>query len=121
MCNATLQRYFETINAGSFQETAALFADDGVLFPPFEDGIVGPSAIATYLETEAIGMQLEPRQAIEQLLEDGNTQYKVGGKVQTSLFGVNVAWLFIVNPANEIVSVRIKLLAALEELLTLKR
>ena len=45
----TVLRYFETLNAGDFENTAALFAADGAIHPPFESGIVGPEAIAAYL------------------------------------------------------------------------
>jgi hypothetical protein len=112
-----IARYFETLNTGKFQATAALFANDGVMYPPFDDALVGREAIAAYLETEAKGMTLLPRQGIPQTLETGDIQYEITGKVQTPYFGVNVAWHFVLNPQSEIRSVRIKLLAALKELL----
>lgn len=116
-----IDHYFETMNAANYPATAALFAADGVMHPPFEAAIVGQEAIVAYLETEAQGMQLEPRQGIAHTLESGETQVKVAGKVQTPLFGVNVNWLFVLNPQAQIVSVGIKLLASPQELLNLQR
>ncbi len=53
-------RYFETLNAGEFEATAALFAEDGVMHPPFESGIVGPNAIAAYLNKKPKILKLTP-------------------------------------------------------------
>lgn len=114
-------RYFETMNAGDYQATAALFAQTGVMHPPFEQPIEGREAIATYLETEAKGMQLLPREGIAEPIEDNQTQFQVTGKVQTSVFGVNVAWTFILNTEQEMVYAKIKLLASPQELLSLRR
>ena len=114
-------QYFETFNADNFDATANLFAVDGALHAPFESPIVGREAIAAYLEKEAKGMCLEPLQAVSQVLETGETEVKVSGKVQTPLFGVNVTWTFLLNERSEIVMAGIKLLAALEDLLKLKQ
>jgi len=119
--SATVEQYFALLNAGQFDEVAALFAPEGILYPPFEAGLVGSEAIATYLKAEAKGMRLQPRQIICESLPTGEMQFQVNGKVQTPLFGVNVAWYFVINGRNEILSVGVKLLAALEELLHLKR
>lgn len=113
-------RYFETLNAGDFAATANLFAEDGVLHAPFEDPIIGKSSIGTYLKTEARGMRLEPQQGISQVLEDGLVEIQVSGRVQTSAFGINVAWLFLLNSHEEILSVTVKLLASPQELLNLR-
>ncbi len=113
-------RYFETLNAGDFAATANLFAEDGVLHAPFEEPIIGKSSIGTYLKTEARGMQLEPEQGISQILEDGKVEVQVSGRVQTSAFGINVAWLFLLNSHQEILSVTVKLLASPQELLNLR-
>ncbi|OKH23468.1 nuclear transport factor 2 [Hydrococcus rivularis NIES-593] len=113
--------YFETLNAGDFEATASLFAAEGALCPPFESPIVGREAIANYLKTEAQGLQLYPLEGIAEGLEDGLTEFQIQGKVQTPLFGVNVAWQFIVNAAKEILSVEVKLLASLEELVQMRR
>jgi len=116
----TVLRYFETLNAGDFEATANLFAEEGVLHAPFEEPIIGSSSIATYLKTEARGMQLEPQQGVSQILEDGNVEVQVSGRVQTSAFGINVAWLFLLNSDQKILSATVKLLASPQELLTLR-
>lgn len=122
MCSAhpAVMPYFETLNAGDFQATANLFAADGVLNAPFEEPIVGRSAIATYLKAEAQAMQLYPRESISERLEDDHLQIHITGQVQTPVFGVNVAWFFRLNPELEILSVTVKLLASAQELLSLR-
>ncbi len=121
MTEPAVLRYFETMNAGDFEATAALFAEDGAMNPPFESPIVGHDAIASYLQAEAKGMTLSPREGIAETLEDGNTQIQVSGKVQTPVFGVNVSWIFILNQQRQIIFTRIKLLASPQELLNLRR
>ena len=116
----TVLRYFETLNAGDFEVTANLFAEDGALHAPFEEPIIGRISIATYLKTEARGMQLEPQQGVSQILEDGNVEVQVSGRVQTSAFGINVAWLFLLNSDQKLLSVTVKLLASPQELLNLR-
>ncbi len=117
----TILRYFETLNAGEFEQTAALFAAAGAMHPPFEAAVIGPDAIAAYLQAEAQGMQLFPREGIAEPLDDGQLKVQVGGKVQTPWFSVNVAWLFLLNAEREIASATIKLLASPQELLNLRR
>ncbi len=114
-------RYFQTMNAGDYDATAALFEPTGAMHPPFEQPIEGQEAIATYLKAEAKGMQLFPRIGSIETLEDDRIQIQVRGKVQTPLFGVNVAWIFILNPEREILYAKIKLLASPQELLNLRR
>lgn len=114
-------RYFETMNAGDYKATAALFADTGAMHPPFEQPIQGREAIATYLEAEAKGMQLFPTKGIVETQKDDQTQIQVTGKVQTPWFGVNVAWIFVLSQEREILTTRIKLLASPQELLSLRR
>ena len=113
-------QYFETLNAGDFEATANLFADDGVLHAPFEEPIIGNISIATYLKKEARGMQLEPQQGVSQILEDGQVEVQVSGRVQTPAFGVNVGWLFLLNSDQKLLSVTVKLLASPQELLNLR-
>lgn len=117
----TISSYFETLNAGEFQSTAALFAPDGVMYAPFESGIVGHEAIATYLQQEATGLKAEPREGIAEVQPDDLTKVQVSGKVQMPLFGVNVSWLFLLNPQQQITSITVKLLASPQELLSLRR
>ena len=65
-------------------------------------------------------MQLEPQQGVSQILEDGNVEVQVSGRVQTCAFGINVAWLFLLNSDQKILSVTVKLLASPQELLNLR-
>lgn len=139
----SVRRYFETANAGEFEQTAALFVEEGQLVPPFESPIVGRDAIAQYLIAEAAGMRFVPLRSetldpsessfnsaasseqcpehnLENGLEKGLDHCLVRGKVKTSLFTVNVAWEFMINHSQEILAVKVKLLAKLNELLKLK-
>lgn len=113
--------YFKTMNAGNYQATAALFAETGIMQPPFAEPITGREAIANYLQTEAKGMQLAPQQGLSEISEDAQIQIQVSGKVQTPVFGINVSWIFIINPQQEIIFTKIKLLASPQELLNLRR
>jgi len=115
----TILQYFQTLNAGAFAETAALFAPDGVMKPPFESEIAGPAAIATYLKQEARGIRLYPQQGVVEPLEA--KQVRVSGKVQTSVIMVNVAWTFVLNGQDQLVSAQIKLLASPQELLNMRK
>ncbi|TAG75492.1 MAG: nuclear transport factor 2 family protein [Oscillatoriales cyanobacterium] len=99
-----LEQYFETFNAGDFEATANLFAEDGVLHAPFEEPII----------------DLEPQQSASKILEDGTVEIQVSGRVQTPAFGINVGWVFLLNFQQEILSVTVKLLASPQELLTLR-
>ncbi|RAM51994.1 MAG: nuclear transport factor 2 family protein [Hapalosiphonaceae cyanobacterium JJU2] len=118
---ATILDYFQTLNAGDFDATANLFANDGVMHPPFESGIVGPEAIANYLKKEALGIKASPEQGISETLEEGLIQFQVRGKAQTSWCGVNVLWQFVLNLQREILYTKIKLLASPQELLKMQR
>ncbi|WP_017654307.1 nuclear transport factor 2 family protein [Fortiea contorta] len=115
-----VRRYFETLNAQNFLETASLFAADGVMHPPLVSSIAGADAIAAYLQQEAQDIKAYPHQEISETLENGQIQIQVTGKVQISWCSVNVFWLFILNPQKQIVYVKIKLLASPQELLALK-
>lgn len=120
-----IRAYFETFNAGDFQATANLFAAEGQLLPPFESAIVGHDAILAYLEAEAPGMTLLPQEeapSFPSAADDMSADcINIVGKVQTTLFTVNVGWQFSLNSESEILSVKIKLLASLQDLLHLKR
>jgi hypothetical protein len=78
-------------------------------------------AIAQYLKTEAKDIKAFPQVCIVQPTSDESIQYHVTGYVQTIFFKVNVGWSIQINAAKEIVSVYIKLLAELQDLLVLKR
>ena len=116
-----LIRYFETFNAGDFEATSQLFAVDGALHPPFESVIEGHDAIAEYLKAEAKGITAQPQQEVSKQVLEGCTEIEVTGRVQTPWFGVNVAWLFTLNPQQEITFLKVKLIASPQELLKLRR
>ncbi len=116
----TIIGYFRSLNAGDFVATSALFAPDGMMMPPFEDEIKGRDAILSYLTTEAEGLNAQPRRGTMAILEDGAIEYCINGRVQTSLFGVNVAWTFLLNAEKAISQVEVKLLASPQELLNLR-
>jgi hypothetical protein len=92
-----------------------------VMHPPFETGIVGPEAIAIYLQQEAENIKARPRQGIAETLENEEMQFQVIGKAETSWCGVNVKWLFILNRERQIIGAKIKLLASPQELLALRK
>ncbi|WP_066425014.1 ketosteroid isomerase family protein [Anabaena sp. 4-3] len=117
----TILEYFATLNAGDFLATGALFAAEGVMYPPFESGIVGVDAIATYLQQEAQDIKADPQQGITEPWENHHIQVQVTGKAQTSWCGVNVLWIFILNEHKQITEAKIKLLASPQELLALRR
>ncbi|UKO95870.1 nuclear transport factor 2 family protein [Nostoc sp. UHCC 0870] len=117
---STIIEYFTTLNAGNFTATAALFAAEGVMYPPFESGIVGTDAIARYLQQEAQDIKADPHQGIAETLENGRIQIQVRGRTQTSWCSVNVLWLFSLNQQRQILETHIKLLASPQELLALR-
>ncbi len=117
---SVVERYFSTLNQGQFQETATLFAADGVLFPPFDDPVIGQEAIVSYLRREAEGIHIDPKQFSFEPLTDCNVQAQVRGRVRMLVFEVNVGWVFLLNARGEIEQVRVNLLASLEELFHLR-
>ncbi len=114
-----IERYFATLNAGDFAACSSLFAPDGVMHPPFESEIVGTSSIASYLEKEAKGIKLYPREGRVDV--DNHQQFQVTGMAQTPLFSINVSWLFILSQQREIAYTKIKLLASPQDLLKLRQ
>ncbi|MBR8837608.1 MAG: nuclear transport factor 2 family protein [Stigonema ocellatum SAG 48.90 = DSM 106950] len=116
----TILRYFQYLNAGQFEETAALFAAEGVMHPPFESGIIGPDAIANYLRQEAQNIKAYPRGGMVETLEKGQIQVQVTGLAETYWCGVNVIWLFILNQLGKIIYTKIKLTASPQELLSIR-
>ncbi|MEM6251614.1 MAG: ketosteroid isomerase family protein [Cyanobacteria bacterium P01_D01_bin.156] len=113
-------RYFTLFNQGRYEQVSRLFSSDGRLYPPFESPIVGPENIESYLVKEADGMTVSLLSAEIQLEEDEHLQIDVRGKVTALVFKVNVTWRFIVTSDNKIESVRVNLVATLEELLKLR-
>lgn len=114
----TLIAYFAALNDERYEDVAALFAEEGVLYPPFEDPVVGRGAIAHYLHLEAVGMRAEPLKGELLSTEGTERRYRLVGKAQLPLFSVNVAWQFGLNAEDQITFVKVDLLATLEELLS---
>jgi hypothetical protein len=126
---SVIHQYFSNLNQLNFEAVANLFAPAGFLYPPFERGICGRSEIYRYLEAEARDIQALPESStirchkseLQSKTGASSTVYQIFGKVKTSYFTVNVSWSIEINSANEILSVRIELLAELQDLLKLKR
>ncbi|MCZ2205387.1 orange carotenoid-binding protein [Cylindrospermopsis raciborskii] len=123
--NSTVLSYVNNLNANDFGALIDLFAPDGALQPPFQKPIVGRDAILRFFNEECQNLTLIPERGISEAVEDGYTQIKVTGKVQTPWFGaavgMNIAWRFLLNPQGKIFFVAIDLLASPKELLNLMR
>ncbi len=113
-------QYFTLFNRGEYQQVASLFTTEGSLYPPFESPIVGPDKIRDYLGKEADGMSVSLLSAETHPLESGRLQVDVRGKVTALVFKVNVTWCFVLTEDKKIESVRVDLVATLEELLKLR-
>ncbi|MGG6265823.1 orange carotenoid-binding protein [Leptolyngbya sp. AN03gr2] len=123
--NATVLKYMDNMNANDFDTLIELFAQDGALQPPFQRPIVGRDAVMRFFREECQNLKLMPERGVAEPTEDGYTQIKVTGKVQTPWFGaavgMNMAWRFLLNPQGKIFFVAIDLLASPKELLNLIR
>lgn len=123
--NKTVSSYMDNLNANDFDELIKLFVADGALQPPFQRPIVGKEAIMRFFREECQNLSLLPERGISEPADDGYTQVKVTGKVQTPWFGaavgMNMAWRFLLNPEGKIFFVAIDLLASPKELLNLVR
>jgi hypothetical protein len=123
--NSTVLSYMNLLNANDFDELIKLFTPDGALQPPFKRPIVGQDAVLRFFEEECPNLKLAPERGIVEPAEDGYTQIKVTGKVQTPWFGagvgMNMSWRFLLNPENKIFFVAIDLLASPKELINLAR
>jgi len=123
--NATVLSYMNNLNANDFDALIQLFVPDGALQPPFQRPIVGKDAIYRFFREECQNLKLIPERGVSEPADDGYTQIKVTGKVQTPWFGagvgMNIAWRFLLNPDNKIFFVAIDLLASPKELLNLAR
>jgi hypothetical protein len=123
--NSTVLSYMNLLNANDFDELIKLFAPDGALQPPFQKPIVGKDAVLRFFREECQNLKLMPERGVAEPAEDGFTQIKVTGKVQTPWFGagvgMNMAWRFLLNSENKIFFVAIDLLASPKELLNLVR
>jgi hypothetical protein len=123
--NATVSSYMDNLNANDFGTLIQLFTPDGALQPPFQKPIVGRDAVFRFFNEECQNLKLIPERGVSEPAEDGYTQVKVTGKVQTPWFGaavgMNMAWRFLINPEGKIFFVAIDLLASPKELLNLVR
>lgn len=123
--NPTILSYMNYMNANDFDALIALFTPDGALQPPFQRPIVGKEAVLRFFREECQNLKLLPERGVAEPTEDGFTQIKVTGKVQTPWFGggvgMNISWRFLLTPENKIFFVAIDLLASPKELLNLAR
>lgn len=123
--NSTILNYMSYLNANDFNALIELFTPDGGLQPPFQRPIVGKEAVLRFFNEECQNLKLIPERGVVEPAEDGYTQIKVTGKVQTPWFGgnvgMNIAWRFLLNPDNKIFFVAIDLLASPKELLNFAR
>jgi hypothetical protein len=123
--NTTVLSYMNNLNANDFDALIELFTPDGALQPPFQRPIVGKDSVLRFFREECQNLQLIPERGVAEPAEDGFTQIKVTGKVQTPWFGagvgMNMAWRFLLNPDNKIFFVAIDLLASPKELVNLAR
>ena len=123
--NPTILSYMNLLNANDFDELIKLFAPDGALQPPFKRPVVGKDAVYKFFKEECANLKLAPERGVSEPAEDGYTQIKVTGKVQTPWFGaavgMNMSWRFLLNSENKIFFVAIDLLASPKELLNLAR
>jgi hypothetical protein len=123
--NSTVLAYMNNLNANDFAALIELFTPDGALQPPFQRPIVGKEAILRFFQEECQNLRLIPERGVTEPADEGFTQIKVTGKVQTPWFGagvgMNIAWRFLLNAEGKIFFVAIDLLASPKELLNLVR
>jgi hypothetical protein len=116
-----IYEYYLRLNSGDFVGVSKLFSKNGSLHPPFEKKLCGREAIVQYLQAEAKGLEAYPKLGILSCGGDRSNLYEIQGYVKTSFFTINVCWLIELSDNREIVSVEVKLLAQLQDLLALKR
>jgi Orange carotenoid protein, N-terminal/Nuclear transport factor 2 (NTF2) domain len=123
--NPTVLNYMNNMNANDFDALIELFTPDGALQAPFQRPIVGKDAVLRFFREDCQNLKLIPERGVAEPAENGYTQIKVTGKVQTPWFGaevgMNMAWRFLLSPDNKIFFVAIDLLASPKELLNLAR
>jgi hypothetical protein len=123
--NQTVLSYMNNLNANDFDALIELFAPDGAIQAPFQKPIVGKENVLRFFKEDCQNLKLLPERGVTEPAEDGFTQIKVTGKVQTPWFGagvgMNMAWRFLLNPDGKIFFVAIDLLASPKELLNLVR
>jgi len=123
--NPTVLSYMDNLNANDFDTLIELFTSDGALQPPFQKPIIGKESVLRFFKEDCQNLKLLPEVGVVEPAQDGYTQIKVTGKVQTPWFGagvgMNMAWRFLLTPENKIFFVAIDLLASPKELLNLVR
>jgi len=123
--NPTVLAYIDNLNANDFDALIQLFTPDGALQPPFQRPIIGADNIMRFFREDCQNLTLIPERGVSEPADDGFTQIKVTGKVQTPWFGagvgMNIAWRFLLNAEGKIFFVAIDLLASPKELLNLIR
>jgi hypothetical protein len=123
--NPTVLSYMDNLNANDFDALIELFTPDGALQPPFQRPIVGKANVLRFFQEDCQNLTLIPERGVAEPADDGFTQIKVTGKVQTPWFGagvgMNISWRFLLNPDGKIFFVAIDLLASPKELLNLSR
>jgi hypothetical protein len=123
--NPTVLSYMNNLNANDFDALIELFAPDGAIQAPFQKPIVGKESVLRFFREDCQNLKLIPERGVTEPAEEGFTQIKVTGKVQTPWFGagvgMNMAWRFLLNPDGKIFFVAIDLLASPKELLNLAR
>ncbi|MGD1856856.1 MAG: nuclear transport factor 2 family protein [Leptolyngbyaceae cyanobacterium] len=113
---AVVEQYFKAFNTNDFTTAAGLFSAEGELHPPFDEAIVGPTAIAAYLQQEASKMKAYPKS----IAGADREQVEVIGQVDAVVFKVGVRWTFSLTEAAKIRTLSIRLLASMKELLTMR-
>jgi hypothetical protein len=123
--NPTVLSYMDNMNANDFDALIELFAADGALQPPFQKPIIGKESVLRFFKEDCQNLKLLPERGVVEPAQDGYTQIKVTGKVQTPWFGagvgMNMAWRFLLTPENKIFFVAIDLLASPKDLINLVR
>ncbi|MFM7326580.1 MAG: orange carotenoid protein N-terminal domain-containing protein [Nodosilinea sp.] len=123
--NPTVMSYMDNLNANDFDTLIELFTSDGALQPPFQKPIIGKESVLRFFKEDCQNLKLLPERGVVEPAQDGYTQIKVTGKVQTPWFGagvgMNMAWRFLLTPENKIFFVAIDLLASPKELINLVR
>ncbi len=123
--NPTVLSYMDNMNANDFETLIELFTSDGALQPPFQKPIIGKESVLRFFKEDCQNLKLLPERGVVVPAQDGYTQIKVTGKVQTPWFGagvgMNMAWRFLLTPENKIFFVAIDLLASPKELINLVR
>ncbi|MEP0899946.1 MULTISPECIES: ketosteroid isomerase family protein [unclassified Nodosilinea] len=94
--NPTVLASMDNLNANDFNELIELFTPDGALQLPFQRLITGKEGILRFFQEDCQNLKLIPERGVTEQAEDGFTQIKVTGKVQTPWFGagvgMNIAW-----------------------------